>query len=233
MLSTSTVRSWVAGPDERRDCNRTAWRANITNHDGLVGETWLTVGTGSQFIASPATKGLAYWAADTPNYLPDSHSSTGQKHELYRLFGSWHAPIHAIIEATPAESLVISDIFDRKPPHRLRRNRVVLVGDAAHAMTPDLGQGACQGFEDAAILRSCCKDQVDPQDIFAMFEKRRLRHVRTIVRDSYALGGLATTERPVTARIRDSIIRTTPETLKNRRLASYASVKAFAAQAFS
>jgi 2-polyprenyl-6-methoxyphenol hydroxylase-like FAD-dependent oxidoreductase len=225
----STTRRWVAGPGDRRDCNRTAWRAVITNPDGLITDTWLTVGTGLQLIASPAGNGLAYWAADTPKYQRDNPGRE-PKHELYRLFGSWHAPIPTIIGATPAESLVISDIFDRKPPHRLSRDRVVLVGDAAHAMTPDLGQGACQGLEDAAILLASARDQVDAREVFAIFEKRRLRRVRTIVRDSYALGRVATTALPFAARLRDSMIRLVPEALNNRRLANYASVKAFAAQ---
>jgi 2-polyprenyl-6-methoxyphenol hydroxylase-like FAD-dependent oxidoreductase len=229
----SCARKWVAGPDGLRDCNRTAWRAVITNQEGLISETWLTVGTGLQLIASQATNGSAYWAADTPKYLPDNHPGTEPKRELYRLFGGWHAPIPAIIEATPAESLVISDIFDRKPPNRLSRDRIVLVGDAAHAMTPDLGQGACQGLEDAAILLACGKDQLDARDIFAIFERRRLRRVSTIVRDSYAAGRLATTARPFAALLRDSIISLMPEALNNRRLANYASVKAFAAQASS
>jgi 2-polyprenyl-6-methoxyphenol hydroxylase-like FAD-dependent oxidoreductase len=135
----STVRPCVDGTDDRRDCNRTAWRAVIANNNGLISNTWLTVGTGLQFIASPAPKGLAYWAADTPKYTPASGGTAQSKEELSRLFGSWHPPIPAVISATPADDLIISDIFDRRPPKRLSRDRVVLVGDAAHAMTPDLG----------------------------------------------------------------------------------------------
>ena len=226
----STVRPWVAGPEGRRDCNRTAWRAVIPNDGDLIPVTWLSVGTGLQLIASPAPNGLAYWAADTPKYSSVSDPATEPKRVLSRLFGSWHPPIPAIIEATPAEAVIITDIFDRRPPHRLCRDRVVLVGDAAHAMTPDLGQGACQGLEDAAVLLACGKDTADAPEMFASFEKRRLRHVRTVVRDSYVLGRLATTERPLSAWLRDSLIRLTPETLNNRRLASYASTKAFTAQ---
>ncbi len=227
----STVRTWVVGKDGRRDCNRTAWRAVIDNNDGLISDTWLTIGTGIQLIASPAPRGLAYWAADTPKYVPAGGPTAGSKSELFRLFGSWHKPIPAIIEATPAEDLVMSDIFDRRPPGRLSRDRVVLVGDAAHAMTPDLGQGACQGLEDAAILLACSKHTSTALDLFAAFEKRRLRHVRTIVRDSHAIGRLATTSKPLASALRNTLIRLTPETVNNRRLANYASAKAFTTQA--
>ena len=226
----STVRTWVAGADDRRDCNRTAWRAFIANENGLISDPWLTVGTGLQLIASPAPKGLAYWAADTPKYIPASGGTVESKEELSRLFRSWHAPIPAIISATPADDLIVSDIFDRRPPKRLSRDRVVLVGDAAHAMTPDLGQGASQGLEDAAVLLSCGNETAHAPDMFAAFEKRRLRHVRRIVRDSYGIGRLATTSKPLTAVLRNTLVRVMPETLNNRRLASYASVTALTTQ---
>lgn len=226
----SLVRTWVVGHDDRRDCHRTAWRAVIANVGGLITDTWLSVGPGLQLIASPAPRGLAYWAADTPKYVPVGDPTTGSKSELSRLFGNWHNPIPAIIDATPAEDLIISDIFDRRPPSRLSRDRVVLVGDAAHAMTPDLGQGACQALEDAAVLLACTKDTPLAPDLFAAFEKRRLRHVRTIVRDSHAIGRLATSSKSPTVALRNAAIRLTPEFVNTRRLASYASVRALTSQ---
>ena len=227
----STVRKWVVGQDDRRDCNRTAWRAMIANDAGLIGETWLTLGTGRQLIASPAPRGLAYWAADTPKYTPAADPTVGSKSELSRLFANWHEPIPALIEATPAENLIINDIFDRRPPGRLCRDRVAMVGDAAHAMTPDLGQGACQGLEDAAILLACSEHTSTTSELFAAFERQRLRHVRKIVRDSHVIGKLATTSKPLAATLRNASIRLVPEKVNNRRLASYASVKALTNQA--
>jgi hypothetical protein len=54
-----------------------------------------------------------------------------------------------------------------------------------------------------------------------------------IVRDSYAIGRLATTSGPLAARLRDRFVQLTPETLNNRRLAKYASVKSLTVQAFA
>jgi 2-polyprenyl-6-methoxyphenol hydroxylase-like FAD-dependent oxidoreductase len=226
----STVRAWVVGADHRRDCRRTAWRAVIVDGGGLIDQTWLTVGVSLQLIASPAPNGLAYWAADTPSGIRPEAGDPMLKQELHRLFDSWHQPIPAIIEATPPESLIINEIFDRPPPKKLTRGPVVLVGDAAHAMTPDLGQGACQGLEDAAVLLACADGNEDILDIFEAFERRRLRHVRTIVRDSYGIGRLATARRPTHARLRNGLVRITPEAMHSRRLARYASVSALDAQ---
>jgi len=226
----SAVRAWVAGPDRRRDCERTAWRAVIANDSGLIDRTWLTVGVALQLIASPAPNGLAYWAADTPKEERAEEGPPVLKQELHRLFDSWHEPIPAIIDATPAESLIVTDIFDRPPPKQLSRGAVALVGDAAHAMTPDLGQGACQALEDAAVLLSCANGNEDVLSVFATYERRRLRHIRTVVRDSYVIGKLATARHPSAARLRNGLVRITPESLHNRRLARYASVSALDAQ---
>ena len=97
-------------------------------------------------------------------------------------------------------------------------------------MTPDLGQGACQALEDAAVLLACTKEASLAPDLFAAFEKRRLRHVRTIVRDSHAIGRLATAAKSPTVALRNTVIRLTPESVNNRRLASYASVGALTSQ---
>jgi 2-polyprenyl-6-methoxyphenol hydroxylase-like FAD-dependent oxidoreductase len=223
----STVRSAVAG-DQPRDCHRLVWRALIQNPGGLVDSTWLTVGTELQLIASPAPDGLIYWAADTPG-RNDQDTDTAAPGEILRArFGNWHAPIPEIIEATPPDSLVVNSIFDRTPPERLHSGRVLLVGDAAHAMTPDLGQGACQAIEDAAVLLACAaaEGRAEPASLFGTFERVRLRRVRRIVRDSYAIGRLATVPSQLAARARDSLTRLIPEALHNRRLAVYASTDA-------
>lgn len=225
----STVRAVVVGSDAPRDCDRTAWRAVIPNYDRVVDRTWLTVGTCLQLIASPAPKGLAYWAADTPKYTGPTGPENVKNH-LLRLFGHWHHPIPTLIEQTLAESLIVTDLYDRPAPKRLVSGPVVLVGDAGHAMTPDLGQGACQALEDATILLSCAEQDLPAQAMFADFENRRLRHIRTIVRDSHSIGRLATSRQPWVTRLRDLAVRATPERLNNRRLATYASTSALRMQ---
>ena len=225
----SKVRSAVTSEESLRDCDRIAWRALIPDPDGLVAQTWLSVGVGSQLIASPAPEGLAYWAADTPGSDSPQSNGADPKAILLGRFGGWHPPISEIIHATPPDSLIVNRIFDRRQPRTLRRGPILLVGDAAHAMTPDLGQGACQALEDAAILLACASKRPDahPADLFESFEQVRLPRVRQIVRDSYRIGRLATAPWRLAASARDLLTRLVPESVNNGRLAVYASAGAF------
>ncbi len=99
-------------------------------------------------------------------------------------------------------------------------------------MTPDLGQGACQALEDAALLLACarCRPAAGPADLFEAFERLRLHRARRMVRDSYAIGRMAVTPSRFAAGARDAMTRLMPESLANRRLATYASTAAFLRQ---
>lgn len=70
------------------------------------------------------------------------------------VFKDYCDPIPEILSHTQNENLIWNDILDIKPIPRYAYGRTVLIGDAAHATTPNLGQGACQAIEDAVILAS-------------------------------------------------------------------------------
>jgi 2-polyprenyl-6-methoxyphenol hydroxylase-like FAD-dependent oxidoreductase len=124
-----------------------------------------------------------------------------------RRFGDWHRPIPEIIAATARAAAVFRlDIADLAgPAPTFRRGRTVLLGDAAHAMTPDLGQGAGQAMEDAATLTrllSLHAAETAP-DVYD-----RLRRARTqpIARRARQLGAVLQNG----GRLRDAVLRLTP-----------------------
>ena len=79
-------------------------------------------------------------------------------------FGSWHDPIPALLDAADPDAVLRLDIYEVPPLRSYVKGNVVLVGDAAHAMTPDLGQGGCQALEDAVVLGRLLTDCGGPAD---------------------------------------------------------------------
>lgn len=85
------------------------------------------------------------------------------------------------IAATPADRLIPFAIYARAAPRRLGHGRVIRVGDAAHAMEPNLGQGTCQAIEDAVAL-GVAASSGSVEDVLATYERLRLKRVAMIVR---------------------------------------------------
>ena len=115
-------------------------------------ETW---GSGERFGYSTLPDGRVYCYATAnaaEGAVDGGTGGQGGLEELRERFGSWHDPIPALLEAADPDAVLRLDIYELPPLRSYAKGNVVLVGDAAHAMTPDLGQGGCQALEDAVVL---------------------------------------------------------------------------------
>ena len=120
-------------------------------------ETW---GRGEVFGVLPLASGEVYCYASAP--APPGLRHDDEAAELKRRFGRWHDPIPGLIGAISADRVLHDDVYwIAEPLPAYHRGRVAILGDAAHAMTPHLGQGACQAIEDAVVLASVA-DPADP-----------------------------------------------------------------------
>ena len=115
-----------------------------------MAESW---GRGTVFGVMPLADGRVYCYAAAPA-APGSRAPGGDElAELVRRFGRWHDPIPALLARVPGDQVLRLDVAELAAPlPSFHRGRVALLGDAAHPMTPNLGQGACQALEDAAVL---------------------------------------------------------------------------------
>jgi 2-polyprenyl-6-methoxyphenol hydroxylase-like FAD-dependent oxidoreductase len=206
----SVVRSQIFGAPLVQYAGYTAWRAIAVFADSgdlVLGETW---GRGRRFGIVPMARGRVYWFA-TKNARKDERDPVGQsKSHLAQLFRGWHPPIEALLAATREESILRNDISDIPPLPGFSDGRVALLGDAAHAMTPDLGQGACQAIEDAVVLAACLKTVGGVARGLRQYERRRRLRTKQVWRNSRRLGGVAQLENPLLCALRDGLLRVAP-----------------------
>ncbi len=201
----SVVRAQLQGKQKPSYAGYTAWRSvvNFAPERLLPGETW---GAGMRFGQVPMSGQRAYWFA-TKNAPEGSHSPDGEKAELLRIFRDWHAPIAALIEASAESTILRNDIYDRPPLRRWGENRVTLLGDAAHPMTPNLGQGACQALEDAVVLARGLRDSNDVVAALRTYEAQRIPRTSSIVTQSRRVGTIGQWERPIALQLRKFLLK--------------------------
>ncbi len=194
----------------------TCWRgvAHI-QRAGLERYVW---GKGHQFGIAPMTKGRAYWFAQ--KYAPEGErdKAVGRKQELLDLFHDWHDPVPAVIEATAEADILRNDVYELKHLKRWSDGRVTLLGDAAHAMTPNLGQGGCLAIEDALVLAACIAAEHDVVAALKMYESRRVKRTSNVARLAHVMGRAVQIENDMVAGTRNAIIQRVPASAIIKRI---------------
>lgn len=177
---------------------------------GTAFEAW---GRGLRFGLVRLDQERVYWFSNESAPEPETRIEPDLS-RLRRVFSSWRAPIPAVLAAADPASVLLHPIFDR-PFRRDRqgRGRLTFVGDAAHPMTPDLGQGACQAIEDAAELSDCLARVADPEMALRAYESHRFPRVNRMVRRSRFQGFVSQHSTWIGCLLRNTIIRCTPERL--------------------
>jgi 2-polyprenyl-6-methoxyphenol hydroxylase-like FAD-dependent oxidoreductase len=215
----SAVRARMLGDGEPLYAGYTCWRG-VTREGGPVAdessETW---GRGRRFGIVPIERGRIYWFA-TLNTPAGGRNEPGAAHaSLAELFAGWHRPISEVLAATPAEAILRNDILHRLPAPRWVEGRVALLGDAAHPMTPNLGQGACQAIEDAVILADrLARNAADPAAALRKYERCRKSRADAVVLASLRLGRLAQLENLTARWLRDHLLALTPASMTRAQL---------------
>lgn len=210
---------WVIGADGHRSVVRkdrrpqrfagyTGWRAlgpEVPDYvrRKVLSESW---GNGMRFGISPVCGRQTYWYA-TINGPSPWQSPSERKAGLLDAFRRWHDPIPDLINATDASAILESPITDSPPGWPATHPRTALIGDAAHHLTPNLGQGAAMAIEDALVLADCLANDKDPLRAFARKRKTRKAIVSMLSR---AAGSVIQQNHPATEAIRNLSLRALP-----------------------
>jgi len=175
----------------------TSWRIVVPRPatPSPLGELW---GRGLVFGIAALARDLVYCYATAP--APEGATAPDERAELARLFTGWADPIPELIASATPDRLIRTDLHCLDTPlPAFHRGRIALLGDAAHAMTPHLGQGACQAIEDAMVLAHVAAGSGD----LAEYTAARRPRATAIARRSRTVGRLATWSNPLAVAVRD------------------------------
>ncbi|SEH73276.1 2-polyprenyl-6-methoxyphenol hydroxylase [Mycolicibacterium rutilum] len=220
----STVARHLNGPLHNRYVGYTAWRgvAHCRVDERVAGEVF---GPAVEFGLVPLGAEHTYWFA-TERVPEGSTCPQGELAHLKTRFASWVEPVPEILASTDPDAVLRNDLYDRDPARQWSRGPIVLVGDAAHPMRPHLGQGGCQGLEDAAILARFVDGADDLATAFARFAAFRRPRVDGLVRESRTIGRVVNLP-PLLSTLASRATVLGPETLLTRHLASVAARSAY------
>ena len=213
----SRIRSGLFGSEEPRYAGYTAWRAVVEPEEDLLpwGTGFEAWGRGARFGCAHIGDGRVYWfaTANAPEGEKDGPpgSLAGAEAKLLRLFSGWHRPVADLVDAAEESTILRTDIYDREPlGERWGEGRVTLLGDAAHPMTPNLGQGACQAIEDAVVLARCLGERGATAESLRSYERLRSNRVAMVVRRSRRVGMVGQVKNPALCWLRDRALAMIP-----------------------
>jgi 2-polyprenyl-6-methoxyphenol hydroxylase-like FAD-dependent oxidoreductase len=207
-------------PDAREQFARYAcWRAispGVPRMDpARLTESW---GAGKRIGLASVGDDRVYWfgccGADRIN---DPDLVRFDLAAVQETFDDFHEPIPEVLRRTPADSLIFTDILDLDPLPSFTRGTVVLLGDAAHAVTPDLGQGAGLALEDAAVLAALL-GRYSVETALSEYDARRVDRARRITRESRLYARVAQWRNPVVVGMRNFLVKSIPERFMDRQL---------------
>ncbi len=206
----SVVRPYVVDSGEVRYSGQTCFRGVARMPPPDPGTMREVQGAGQRGSVCPVDDATVYWWV--AHNAPAGEIAPGGKRRQVLLdrYGGWPFGLPEAIAATPEEAILQNDLVDRPPAKRYCRAPVVLVGDAAHPTTPNLGQGANMAIDDAIVLARALRQEPHVEAALARYEKERLPRTRLVVERSWSFGRMCTWKSGVAVALREAMVRMTP-----------------------
>ncbi|WP_419820379.1 FAD-dependent urate hydroxylase HpxO [Acinetobacter sp.] len=181
----SLTRKYVLGEQvERRYAGYVNWNGLVEISDNLAqADQWTTfVGEGKRVSLMPVADQRFYFFFDVPLPVGLENSKAQYKILFKQYFKDWCQPVQNLIEAIDEQKTNRVEIHDIEPFTQFYKGRVVIMGDAAHSTTPDIGQGGCQAMEDAIYLaRALQINTLGVEDALKRYQNKRNERANELV----------------------------------------------------
>lgn len=181
----SLTRAYVLGQQvQRRYAGYVNWNGLVEISEDLApAQQWTTyVGEGKRASLMPVADGKFYFFLDVPLPAGLDNNRDEYKKLLKQYFVDWCQPVQQLIERLDPQKTNRVEIHDIEPFTQFYKGRVVILGDAAHSTTPDIGQGGCQAMEDAIYLaRSLQINTLGLEDALRRYQNKRNERANELV----------------------------------------------------
>ena len=213
----SLVRKRITTENTIRSAKQICWRGvtefQLSKKDqDHFREAW---GKGCRFGFGQINDRQIYWFAllNIKESISE-HKGTAWK-DHFKIFDPL---VNQLIQSTPDSKIHVAEITDLKPIKMWYKNKICLIGDAAHAMTPNMGQGAGQSIEDAYVLANCL-EKYTPEKAFEKYQSLRKTKALQIVNNSWRIGQIAQLENSFGIWMRNQVMKMTPDTIGTKQTA--------------
>ncbi|WP_158960433.1 FAD-dependent monooxygenase [Myroides fluvii] len=209
----SQVRELLFGNHTLRDAHQVCWRGVVpfkmpAEYEHVAVESW---GKGKRLGFVKLADGQLYWYFLIDEDLYCEHTTLANYLEDCP---TW---VKQMILQTPPQLIHRDKLYDLTPFDTWQKEKACLIGDAAHATTPNLGQGACQAIEDVYVI-SKLLEHYSLEEALQRYPAIRKKKAHAIVRDSWALGKIAQWRNPLLVVLRNTAFRLLPPWMKKRQM---------------
>jgi 2-polyprenyl-6-methoxyphenol hydroxylase-like FAD-dependent oxidoreductase len=202
----SVLRGQLPDATEPRYAGYVSWQAiaRVDTETVPVGLFRVLWGRGARFLFYRIGLEEVYWEGTFAAPAGGGEPANQRGQAVLERFRGWAAPVEAIVQATESAAITRADMYDRPTSKQWGEGRVTPIGDAAHAMTNALGQGANQAIEDAIVLGRCLGDEADPVAGLRAYEAERIPRTTKFASMSWSLARASRLHNPLACAARNA-----------------------------
>ncbi len=205
----STIRAQLLGHTPPRHAGLAIWRANLPISTGVpVPDVAFLLfwGAGHKFVVFHSGPGRLSWEAIIASERGGKDPPGESKAVVMRHLAGFADPVLKLVEATDPAAVFRTDVCDRPPDKQWGRGRATLLGDAAHAMTFAVGQGAAQALEDTLAIAARLNGSTDVEASLRAYEQSRMERSARCQSLAWKLARAGAWRNPAAAGLRNIVL---------------------------